>query len=272
MCPNSCHTHFLCSFLPALKLMGDCSSAQSAASLPGPFYSGPPDIPLSALQPRLMSLLSADRKWPQTAYPVRPNFSSVSTREVTAVAAHSIPSQASCFFCQCTGSDQFLCATFTIKPHVSPINAQKSDHSSCAQLPVKSAMWVSRYMNTQKMTPVPMCSIHSQACDVGLLSKMTTVPRQACNVGLTSHLHWRWAFACDGACPSLTCSFNRGNAKGTSENLCLMFVYVCFMFVERLDLWINLKRGLYMRRVLKYASACVGVWLSLGDHVWLTGC
>ena len=33
------------------------------------------------------------------------------------------------------------------------------------------------------------------------------------------------------ACPSLMCSFNRGSIEGTnSENLCLMFVYVCFVF------------------------------------------
>ena len=35
------------------------------------------------------------------------------------------------------------------------------------------------------------------------------------------------------ACPSLMCSFNRGNTEGTNfENLCLMFVYVSFMFVK----------------------------------------
>ena len=53
---------FFFSFLPALKVMGDCSGVQSATSLPGPFYGGPPDIPFSALQPHLMSLLSAYRK------------------------------------------------------------------------------------------------------------------------------------------------------------------------------------------------------------------
>ena len=40
--------------------------------------------------------------------------------------------------------------------------------------------------------------------------------------------------------------------------ICVLCLYM-YMFVERLVLWINLKRGLYMRRVLKYASACVGV-------------
>ena len=38
------------------------------------------------------------------------------------------------------------------------------------------------------------------------------------------------------ACPSLMCSFNRGNVEGTnSENLCLMFLYTCvfcFMFAK----------------------------------------
>ena len=35
------------------------------------------------------------------------------------------------------------------------------------------------------------------------------------------------------ACPSLMCSFNRGNIEGTNfENLCLMFVYACFMFAK----------------------------------------
>ena len=35
------------------------------------------------------------------------------------------------------------------------------------------------------------------------------------------------------ACPSLMCSFNRGNIERTNfENLCLMFVYVCFMFAK----------------------------------------
>ena len=35
------------------------------------------------------------------------------------------------------------------------------------------------------------------------------------------------------ACPSLMCSFNRGNIEGTnSENLCLVFVYLCFMFAK----------------------------------------
>ena len=38
------------------------------------------------------------------------------------------------------------------------------------------------------------------------------------------------------ACPSLMCSFNRGNTEGTNslEKMCLLFVYTCmfcFMFV-----------------------------------------
>ena len=39
------------------------------------------------------------------------------------------------------------------------------------------------------------------------------------------------------ACPSLMCSFNRVNIEGTNfKNLCLMFVYVCFMFAKGLVL------------------------------------
>ena len=35
------------------------------------------------------------------------------------------------------------------------------------------------------------------------------------------------------ACPSLMCYFNRGNTAGTnSSKMCLMFVYVCFMFAK----------------------------------------
>ena len=37
-------------------------------------------------------------------------------------------------------------------------------------------------------------------------------------------------------CPSLMCSFNRGNAEGTNSSkiVCLMFVYVLFYFLENL--------------------------------------
>ena len=158
-------------------------------------------------QSSLMFLLSVHRKW--------------------LVSVHNIHSQASCLFCQRTGSDHSSCVQHSQSSLMSLLSAHKKwPQFLCTAFTDKPAMWVSRYMNTQKMTPVPMCSIHSQACDVGLLSKMTAVPRQACNVGLTPHLHWRCAFACDGACPSL--------------KICLMFVYVCFVcgetaFVDQLE-------------------------------------
>ena len=35
------------------------------------------------------------------------------------------------------------------------------------------------------------------------------------------------------ACPSLMCSFNMGDIEGTySLKICVMFVYVCFLFVK----------------------------------------
>lgn len=197
--PNSWHAHFLCSFLPALKVMGDCSSAQSAASLPGPFYSGPPDIPLSALQPRLMSLLSADRKWPQffrqhtsqasfffcqhtgkwlqllhTAFPVKPPVSSVGAQgsDHSFCAQHSQPSLMSLLSAH-RKWPQFLRAAFTVKPHVSPISAQKVTtvpvHCIQSSLPCGSHVtW------THRKWPQFPCAAFSQACDVGLLSKMTS--------------------------------------------------------------------------------------------------
>ena len=193
--------------------------------------------------------------------PVRPHFFSVSTRgsdcscctqhsqwsllfllsvhrEVTTVSVRNIHSQASCLFCQRTGSD----------------------HSSCVQHSQSSLMSL---LSAHKKWPQFLCTASSQACHVGLtLHELTEndpsshvqhsvrpvmwvsclkwlVPSRACNVGFTSHLHWRCAFACDGACPSLTCSFNRGNTEGTFENLCFMFVYVYVCgetgFVDQLE-------------------------------------
>ncbi|XP_070196213.1 BLOC-2 complex member HPS6-like [Littorina saxatilis] len=53
------------SFLPALKVMGDNSGGQCLTSSQGLFYSGSPDIPLSALRPHLMALLSSHPKQQQ---------------------------------------------------------------------------------------------------------------------------------------------------------------------------------------------------------------
>ena len=54
------------------------------------------------------------------------------------------------------------------------------------------------------------------------------------------------------ACPSLVCSFNRGNIKGT-DFIYFLSTYVCFvLFAQGLVLWIDLRKGLYdIRRVLK---------------------
>ena len=79
---------------------------------------------------------------------------------------------------------------------------------------------------------------------------------------LVSVMWTKWSVA--SARPGLMCPFNKGDIEGAN---CLKFVYVCFVYV----LWIDLRKGLGTRRVLKCAFVYDRVWLSWGDPVWLTG-
>ena len=104
--------------------------------------------------------------------------------------------------------------------------------------------------------------------------KLLPSQRKFCVHHASMHQYHEWltGWSTIPACLSLICSFNRGNIEGTnSSKICVMFVYVCFMFVWQLVLWIDLTDGLYIykRRVLKCAFA-YDLSLSLGDPVTTT--
>ena len=55
------------------------------------------------------------------------------------------------------------------------------------------------------------------------------------------------------------CSFNRGNSEGTNfENLCLMFVYVCFTFAKWLVLESDSTEGWYICEKSLEMCVCLG--------------